>query len=135
MFELGNNLRGLCVDLRRWVFSRNLGNDKRKIILYQLSAGQGNADGMAQVGMYLSDLSDVRNPNGQDRINAIQLFRLTANQGHAVGQCGLGYCYYHGAPVNRDCDEAMRLFRLSAAQGNSKAIYMSDFLAKCGLAK
>ena len=52
---------------------------------------------------------------------ALRLYRLSANQGDAHGQYGLGWLYENGKGVKQDLKEALRLYRLSATQGHPDA--------------
>lgn len=60
---------------------------------------------------------------GYNYSEAVQLYRLAANQGFARGQTNLGLMYRGGVGVSRDDTEAARLFRLAADQGNAIAQY------------
>ena len=53
----------------------------------------------------------------QDYAEAVQLFRLAANQGNAVAQSNLGMMYRTGTGVPRDPTKAARLLKLADDQG------------------
>jgi hypothetical protein len=55
----------------------------------------------------------------QDHAEAVRLYRLSADQGHAIAQFSLGVCYIRGTGVDQDPAEAVRLFRLAADQGSA----------------
>ena len=61
------------------------------------------------------------NENGQgvaqDYAEAVRLYLLAAEQGHASAQNNLGYMYEKGLGVAQDYAEAVRLYRLADAQG------------------
>jgi hypothetical protein len=57
----------------------------------------------------------------QDHAEAVRLYSLAAEQGHAVAQTNLGFMFERGRGVARDYAEAARLYRLAAAQGNAYA--------------
>jgi TPR repeat protein len=57
----------------------------------------------------------------QDHTEAVRLYRLAADQGHALAQRNLGGCYDTGTGVDQDHAEAVRLYRLAADQGDSDA--------------
>ena len=57
----------------------------------------------------------------QDRAEAIQLYRLAAEQGIAGAQCRLGVMYAEGPGVAQDDKESVRWFRLAAEQGDAEA--------------
>ena len=61
------------------------------------------------------------NGNGvqRDYVEAVRLFKLSAEQGNANGQNNLGFLYMNGQGVEKNDVEAVRLFRLSAEQGHS----------------
>lgn len=47
--------------------------------------------------------------------------RDAAEQGHAEAQCSLGICYYYGAGVEKDSQEAATWYRRAAEQGHASA--------------
>lgn len=53
---------------------------------------------------------------------------MAAEQGHPVGQNGLGLCYEEGAGVEKNLSEAFKYYKLAAEQGLSVA---QDNLALC----
>jgi TPR repeat protein len=57
----------------------------------------------------------------QDYAEAVRLYRLAADQGHAAAQFNLGNMLYTGEVVAQDYAEALRLYRLAAAQGDADA--------------
>jgi hypothetical protein len=60
----------------------------------------------------------------QDYVEAVRLYRLAAEQGHARAQCYLGGMLWYGRGVVQDRVEAARLYRLSAEQGNANAQFL-----------
>ena len=52
---------------------------------------------------------------------AVQHFRLAADQGHAAAQYDLGLMYATGQGVPENYEKAVRLFRLAAKQGHTAA--------------
>ena len=54
-------------------------------------------------------------------VNAVSLFRKSAEQKNSDAQYYLGLCYYDGWGVDVDVAEAVRWFRKSAEQGNIDA--------------
>ena len=57
------------------------------------------------------------------RSEALELYRLAAEQGNARAQYALGTLYCKGEGVERDLAEAARWFRLAADQGLAQAQY------------
>jgi TPR repeat protein len=57
----------------------------------------------------------------QDYAEAVRLYRLAAEQGHAAAQNNLGYMFEHGKGVRKNRAEAIRWYRLAAAQGQAVA--------------
>ena len=53
----------------------------------------------------------------QDYADAVRLYRLAADQGHASAQCSMGEMFEYGEGVTKDTEEAVRLIRLAAEQG------------------
>ncbi len=52
---------------------------------------------------------------------AVQFYRLAAEQGYSLAQFALSDCFYHGRGATRDTTEALRWCRLSAEQGHENA--------------
>lgn len=46
------------------------------------------------------------------------MFRKAAEQGHAVSQFNLGYCYEYGMGFTKDNSEAIRWYKLGAKNGD-----------------
>jgi TPR repeat protein len=59
----------------------------------------------------------------QDLEEAVRLYRLAADRGHADAQKNLGNGYYNGEGVEQDYTEAVRFYRLAADQGHAVAQY------------
>lgn len=57
----------------------------------------------------------------QDYVEAVRLYRLAAEQGHARARCDLGLMFDCGLGVKQDKAEAVRLYRLAAEQGQAFA--------------
>ena len=57
----------------------------------------------------------------QDQAEAVQLYRLAAEQGIAGAQFRLGVVYAEGRGVAQDDKESVRWFRLAAEQGDAEA--------------
>ena len=53
----------------------------------------------------------------QDYVEAVQWFRMAAEQGHADAQYNLSVAYRDGQGVAQDYVEAVRWFRMAAEQG------------------
>ena len=66
-------------------------------------------------------LDDLPTRAEQDQAEAVQLYRLAAEQGIAGAQCRLGVAYAEGRGVPQDDKESVRWFRLAAAQGEAEA--------------
>jgi TPR repeat protein len=59
----------------------------------------------------------------RDPVEAVRLYRLSAEQGNARAQANLSNAYIKGEGVAVDYAEAMRWARLSADQGNAVGEY------------
>ena len=57
----------------------------------------------------------------KDEAEAVEWYRLAAEQGHAQAQLNLGILYDNGLGVKQDYAEAIRWYRQAAAQGNAQA--------------
>ena len=68
----------------------------------------------------------------KDYGEAVRLYQLAANQGHAGARCNLAACYEEGTGVDKDCERAVRLFQLAADQGHADARFYLAFLYEEG---
>jgi TPR repeat protein len=58
----------------------------------------------------------------KDEREAVRLFKLSADQGNALGQVNLGFAYERAlGGLPKDEREAVRLYKLAADQGNAAA--------------
>jgi hypothetical protein len=51
----------------------------------------------------------------------VRYYRLAAEQGLAIAQNNLGYCFENGEGVAQDWVEAVRYYQLAAEQGDASA--------------
>jgi hypothetical protein len=95
------------------------GQEKVRRLRHLLERPRGRFTPRAQfsLGVCYADGTGV----DQDRVEAVRLYRLAANQGYANAQCNLGVCYQKGTGVDQDFAEAARLYRLAADQGDANA--------------
>jgi TPR repeat protein len=85
----------------------------RGLALGRESAAAGSCFGQFVVGAcYNHSYGGV----AQDYAEAVRLYILAAEQGHALAQSNLGYMFENGQGVARDRTEAIRWFRLADAQ-------------------
>ncbi|WP_317319369.1 tetratricopeptide repeat protein, partial [Alistipes communis] len=56
-----------------------------------------------------------------DYTEAVKWYRKAAEQGYAVAQFEMGWCYKHGYGVPKDLAEAKRWYRKAADAGNQDA--------------
>ena len=75
----------------------------------------------SSTGTMSKSLDDLPTRAEQDQAEAVQLYRLAAEQGVAGAQCRLGVAYAEGSGVPQDDKESVRWFRLAAAQGEVEA--------------
>ncbi len=66
-------------------------------------------------------LKDLPTRAEQEQAEAVQLYRLAAEQGVAGAQFRLGVVYAEGRGVAQDDKESVRWFRLAAEQGDAEA--------------
>ena len=93
-------------------------DEKRGLALGRESAAAGSCFGQYVVAVcYYFACGGV----SQDYAEAARLFRLAAEQGHALAQYNLGAMFEYGLGVARDRTEAIRWYRLAAAQGDTFA--------------
>lgn len=92
-------------------------NDELAVKYYQMSADQGYAAALSNLGYCYKHGQGVK----EDRYEAVRLYGLGADQNHATSLNNLGYCYQHGYGVQKDLQEAVRLYKRSADQGHSTA--------------
>lgn len=57
----------------------------------------------------------------EDYEQAVEYYRLAAEQGHARAQYNLGICYDNGHGVKQDYNEAVKWYRKAAEQGHAEA--------------
>ena len=57
----------------------------------------------------------------QSATDAVEWFRLAAEQGHAAAQGNLGVAYSNGLGISRDATEAVVWYRLAADRGYAAA--------------
>ena len=57
----------------------------------------------------------------QDYAEAVKWYRKAAEQGHAVAQYNLGWCYDKGKGVAQNQSEAIKWYRKAADQGDTDA--------------
>jgi TPR repeat protein len=90
----------------------------RGLALGRESAAAGSCFGQFVVGVcYRFGCGSV----ARDSAEAVRLFRLAAEQGHAFAQCILGSMFAQGQGVAQDYAEAVRLYRLAIEQGSADA--------------
>ena len=68
----------------------------------------------------------------QDYVEAVRLYRLAADQGHARARFFLGVMFYNGRGVAQDRAEAVRWYRLAAEQGDVDAQFNLGGIFKNG---
>ena len=73
------------------------------------------------------------NGKKEDNVEALRLFRLAADQGHARAQANLGQMFAYGLGMQEsDGEEAMRLFRLAADQDDAMGQMMLGYMYRIG---
>ena len=73
---------------------------------------------MSLAGMDASGKGGV----AQDDTEAFRLFKLSADQGNAIGQANLGWSYQNGRGVPQDRELAIEWYKKAAAQGSTFAV-------------
>ena len=68
----------------------------------------------------------------KNEVEAVRLYRIAADQGHAPAQVSLGYAYDVGRGVAQSDAEAIRWYRLSAQQGNARGQLNLGYLYEVG---
>ena len=76
-------------------------------------AETGDAEAQSNLGLAYYNGDGV----GEDAVEAVKWFRLSAGQGHASGQNRLGVAYQYGKGVPKDVAEALAWYRRAADQG------------------
>jgi TPR repeat protein len=102
-----------------YVFGRGVAEDEaRGLALGRESEAAGSFFGQYVVGWcYKYGWGGV----AQDYTEAVRLYSLAAEQGHAGAQYNLGFMFDIGQGVAQDRAEAIRWYRLAAAQGYARA--------------
>lgn len=95
----------------------------RRLLLVSAGAVALSACGPAQgSGDFAKSLSEAAVAYERaDYVEAIRLYRLAADQGHAAAQYNLGTMHRDGEGVPQNYAEALRWFRLAADQGQAEA--------------
>ncbi|MFI3278414.1 MAG: tetratricopeptide repeat protein [Rikenellaceae bacterium] len=62
-----------------------------------------------------------KNSFAKDQDKAALWYRRAAEQGYAMAQCSLGYCYHMGYGVTQNLSEAVKWYRKAAEQGYAAA--------------
>jgi hypothetical protein len=92
--------------------------DARGLALGRESEAAGSCFGQLAVGWrYFFGCGGV----ARDYAEALRLYRLAAEQGHASAQFQLGFMFEDGQGVAQDSAEASRFYRLAAEQGLASA--------------
>ncbi|MBQ0018947.1 MAG: sel1 repeat family protein [Bacteroidales bacterium] len=81
-----------------------------------------NGDKVAQY-QYGKKLIDGRNATEKEKAEGVIWITRSANQGYAVAQCQLGYCYNTGMGVMKNGATAVAWYQTAADQGESTAQY------------
>jgi TPR repeat protein len=68
-----------------------------------------------------------------DYAEAVRLWRIAADQGHASAQTNLGIMYANGRGVPKNDTEAVRWYRMAADQGNANAQTILGTMYELGL--
>jgi hypothetical protein len=104
---------------RCYVWGHGVAEDEaRGLALGREGAAAGSCFGQYVVGVCYN------NGDGgvaQDYTEAVRLYSLAADQGHATAQFNLGQKFEDGYGVAQDRAEAIRWYRLAAAQGQAFA--------------
>ena len=112
--ELGNvsAMNGLAFN---YFHGKGVKPDKKKAMqLYERASKTGNPRATCNLGLVLCEHRRFE--------EAVQLFRLSAEQNFTDSLCMLGNCYLHGEGVEADLDEAKRWYARAAANGDERAI-------------
>jgi hypothetical protein len=104
---------------RCYAYGRGVANDAaRALALGREGEAAGSCFGQYVVGeFYEVGWGGV----AQDDAEAVRLYRLAAEQGHAEAQFNLAYLFNYGEGVAQDKAEAIRWYRLAAEQGHAEA--------------
>jgi TPR repeat protein len=104
-------------------------DEARGLALGRESAAAGSCFGQYVVGAcYRLGYGGVAKHHAE----AVRLYRLAAEQGHADAQTSLGYMFHTGQGVAQDYAEAVRLYRLAAAQGHAVAQFNMGIMFENG---
>jgi TPR repeat protein len=96
-------------------------NKEVQDLIDRSNAGDAEAQCLLAVRHYQGD------GVSKDLEKAIELYRLSAEQGYARAQRNLAVRYHEGEGVTKNLDEAVKWFKLSAIQNDSRSImYLSE---------
>jgi TPR repeat protein len=68
----------------------------------------------------------------EDKVKAVEYYRIAANQGFARAQVNLGYMYSNGYGVECDKAQAVKYYKMAADQGYTNAFTNLGFMASNG---
>ena len=103
-------------------------DEARGLALGRESEAAGSCFGQFVVGRcYYAGCGGV----AKDYAEAVRLYRLAAEQGHASAQLWLGIMFEYGKGVAQDRAEAIRWYRLAAAQWHAAATAALKRLGVC----
>jgi len=68
----------------------------------------------------------------EDKVKAVEYYRIAANQGFARAQVNLGYMYSNGYGVECDKSQAVKYYKMAADQGYTNAFTNLGFMASNG---
>ena len=91
-------------------------------LLNRALALMGNADAQTNLGFAYYNGEGVE----QDYAEAVEWWRLAAEQGDAVAQYNLGYAYRNGEGVEQDFVEAVKWWQMAAEQGDEIAKQLAE---------
>ena len=81
--------------------------------------------------VYVGELQDGLDAyNRKDYKEAVRLFRLPTEQGHALAQHNLGFMYVKGTGVLQDYVSAHMWFNLAGSNGNKNSVHNRDIIEK-----
>lgn len=84
---------------------------------YETSSEAGNIVAQHNLGKLLLSGGPA------NQVEAARLFRIIAEQGHTLGQCSLGGCFWSGDGVEKNIERARHWYGKAASQGHVNAMH------------
>ncbi len=103
-------------------------NLRLAIMWLERAAIKGHHEAISSVNALHETMSDIYNQaieyqNNGDGAEALRLYIMLSEMGHAAAQCNAGFCYQTGFGCTKDAKRAISYYRAAAESGSTVAKY------------